>query len=339
MKKILLTASLAVLLPTTSLLAEDSGLVRLLEVAATYGNTSKQGPETIGSILSSVRLANSLTSNTQEFFSETNKSGGSGYTPRIRYSHQFTDSFFVGLSYTRGADVFYDRTSVGNQGAYIKDKTKTRQYQAGIRFGAGPLDYLASESTEFSIGYEQNRQEGPYMTTGFRLPRYDSNTSSFTDLSLLFGNGTIDFHHRAFSLNFGASSTGDIFGFYVLGDFQFIGGSLTLTSHTLDTSIPASAVPSFVISEQPQLTYINFPTLQGMLMSMELGMIIKFTDSFGIRGGGYYQLAYIDYGVPKGFYYANGTWSEVSSSAELTSAEKRRQLGFWGFNFGVVTKL
>jgi hypothetical protein len=54
MKKILLRASLAVLLPTTSLLAVDSGLVRLLEVTATYGNTSKQEPETIGSILSSV---------------------------------------------------------------------------------------------------------------------------------------------------------------------------------------------------------------------------------------------------------------------------------------------
>lgn len=339
MKKILLTASLAVLLPTTSLFAEDSGLVRLLEVAATYGNTSKQGPETIGSILSSVRLANSLTSNTQEFFTETNKTGGSGYTPRIRYSHQFTDSFFVGLSYTRGADVFYDRTSVGNQGAYIKDKTKTRQYQAGIRLGAGPLDYLASESTEFSIGYEQNRQEGPYMTTGFRLPRYDSNTSSFTDLSLLFGNGTIEFHHRAFSLNFGASSTGDIFGFYVLGDFQFIGGSLTLSSYTLDTTMPGTSLSSIVISDDPQLTYINFPKLQGMLMSMEIGLIIKLSDTFGIRGGGYYQLAYIDYGVPNGYYLDSGKWSEISAATELTSAERRRQLGFWGLNFGLVTKL
>lgn len=337
MKKILLTALLAVLLPTASLLAEDSGLVRLLEVATTYGNTSKQGPETIGSILSSVRLANSLTSNTAEFFSETNKSGGSGYTPRIRYSHQFTDDFFVGLTYTRGADVFYDRTSVGNQGAYIKDKTKTRQYQAGIRLGLGPLDYLASESAEFSVGYEQNRQKGPYITTGFRLPRNDS--GKFTDLSLLFGNGTIDFNYRAYSLNFGASSTGDIFGSYVLFDLQFIGGSLTLASNTLDASIPASAVPGSAILNQSQLTYIKFPTLQGMLMSVEIGMIIKFTDSFGIRGGGYYQLAYIDYGVPQGLYYDNGTWSEVSSSAELTSAEKRRQLGFWGLNFGVVTKL
>jgi len=339
MKKTVLTTLLAVMLPITSLLAEDSDLVRLLEVAATYGNTSKQGPETIGSILSSVRLANSLTSNTQEFFAETNKSGGSGYTPRIRYSHQFTDSFFVGLTYTRGADVFYDRTSTGNQGAYLKDKTKTRQYQAGIRLGAGPLDYLASSSTEFSIGYEQNRQSGPYLTTGFRLPKYDSNTSKFTDLSLLFGSGRIEFHHRAFSMNFGGSATGDIFGFYFLGDFQFIGGSLTLTSQTLDTTMPASTIPNLVISGQPTLTYINFPTLQGMLMSMEMGLIIKFTETFGIRGGGYYQLAYIDYGVPKGYYYDNGRWSEVSASAELTSAEKRRELGFWGFNFGIVTKL
>jgi hypothetical protein len=88
MKKILLRASLAVLLPTTSLLAVDSGLVRLLEVTATYGNTSKQEPETIGSILSSVRLADSLTSNIQEFFTETNKTGGFGYNPRIRYSQK-----------------------------------------------------------------------------------------------------------------------------------------------------------------------------------------------------------------------------------------------------------
>ena len=337
MKKTLLTASLAVLLPTTSLFAQDSGLVRLLEVAATYGNTSKQGPETIGSILSSVRLANSLTSNTQEFFTETNKTGGSGYTPRIRYSHQFSDSFFVGLSYTRGADVFYDRTSVGNQGAYIKDKTKTRQYQAGIRLGAGPLDYLASESSEFSIGYEMNSQEGPYTTTGFRLPRYDSGSGSFSDLSLLIGNGRIEFNNRAISFNLGASSTGDIFGFYVLGDFQFISGSLKLASQTFDTSLPASS-PTIVLG-QPQITQIHFTKLQGFMLGMELGMIIKFSESFGLRGGGYYQLAFIDYGIPKGFYLANGTLNEVSSATEITSAEKRRQLGFWGFNFGLVTKL
>ncbi len=336
MKKTLAAICFA-FLPGTSLLAEDSSLIRLLEIASTYGNISKEGPETIGSILSSVRLANSLTSSSQEIFTETNKTGGSGYTPGIRYSHQFDEDFFVGLSLTRGADVFYDRTSVGSEGAYLKDKTKTRQHQMGIRLGAGPLDYLADESSEFSIGYEVNSQEGPFMTTGFRLPYYDPDTSSVSDIALLIGAGRIEFQNRTLSINFGTSATGDTFGMYMTGSFQILSGSLKLTSQTFDTSIPVSS--STVVVDQPEIAQIHFKKLMGLMLSMELGAIAKFSDSFGLRAGGYYQFAFMDYGTPTGFYLSNGTLNEVSSAVAITSAEQRRQTGFWGLNVGVVTKL
>lgn len=336
MKKIVMATCFA-LLPAVSLFAETGAPVRLLELAATYGNLSKEGPETIGSILSSVRLANSLTTNSQEVFTETNQTGGSGYTPGIRYSHQFTDSFFVGLSLVRGADVFYDRSSAGNQGAYLQDRTKTRQHQMGIRLGAGPLDYLADESSEFSIGYEINSQEGPFTTAGSRLPQFDASTGSVSDLAVLVGNGRIEFQNRTLSLNFGASSTGETFGLYMLGQFQFLSGSLKLASQTFDASVPVTATS--VVLSQPQITQIHFKKLQGFMLGLELGMITKFTDSFGVRAGGYYQLAYIDYGTPTGLYLSNGTISEVSSAAEITSAEQRRQTGFWGLSVGLVTKL
>lgn len=319
-----------------SICAESGELVRLVEFAANYDNTSKQGPETIGSILSSVRLANSLTANSLEVFNEQNKTGGSGLAPRIKYSHQFTEDFFVGLSYTQGADVFYDRTSIGSQGAYLKDKTKTKQNEWGIRLGAGPLDYLADDSYEFSVGYSQNTQKGPYISSGFRMPKYDTNLAKFTDPQWLMGNGTIEFHNRSYSLNLGFSSTGDIFGAYISFDFQYISGSLKLASNSIDYSQSAS---SLTVSNSPQLTFIHFNKLNGFMLGSELGFIIKFTESIGLRAGGYYQLALIDYGTPSGLYYANGKLNEVGISTEITSAETRSQMGFWGFNFGVITKL
>ena len=309
------------------------GLVRLLEVAADYTNLSKQGPETVGSILSSVRLANTLTSNSTEFFAEANKTGGSGYMPRIRYSHQFTDDVFIGLSYTRGADVFYDRTSVGTEGAYIKDKTKTRQYQTGIRIGFGPLDYLADDSFEASLGYEINDQHGPFLLSGMRLPRYDS--GMIQPMALLSGNGTIEFHNRAVSLHLGTSSTGDIFGAYFTGQFQYITGSLKLASHAVDASVAGTAL-TLGASE---LAYIHFPKIGGFMFGIETGLIVKFTETLGLRLGGYYQFAYMDYGTPKGFYSANGRINEVGIATELTSAADRQGLGFWGATFAVVTKL
>ncbi|MBW7857806.1 MAG: hypothetical protein H3C43_05855 [Leptonema sp. (in: Bacteria)] len=320
-----------------SIYAETGELVRLVEFAANYDNTSKQGPETIGSILSSVRLANSLTANSLEVFNEQNKTGGSGFAPRIKYSHQFTEDFFIGLNYTQGADVFYDRTSIGSQGAYLKDKTKTKQNEWGIRLGAGPLDYLADDSYEFSIGYSQNTQKGPYLSTGLRIPKYDSSLGQFTNPDWLMGNGTIEFHNRSYSLNYGVSSTGDIFGAYISFDFQVVSGSLKLASNTMDYSSKSSG--SISVGNSPQLTFIHFTKLQGFMFGSELGLIIKFTDSIGLRAGGYYQLAFIDYGTPSGLYYANGKLNEVGISTEITSAETRSQMGFWGFTFGIITKL
>lgn len=315
----------------------DDTAVRLLELAATYSNFGSQGPETVGSILSSARLANSLTSNSLEAFSEKNRTSGSGVMPTVRYSHQLSESSFVGIVAARGGDVNYDRTSTGSQGAYLRDQTRTNQSLTGIRFGIGPLDYLAASSMELSIGYEDNHQRGPYATTGLRFPRYDSSVGGFTPLSAFSGGGIVDFHTRNTVVRWGGSATGDVLGAYIAGDFQIVSGSLRLTSSAIDST---SAVGNLSVPTAPvQLTAIKFKELSGFLFGLETGLIVKISERVGLKAGAYYQLAYIDYGTPKGVYLNAGQWTEISSAAELTSADKRRDMGFWGLNFGVISRL
>lgn len=314
-------------------------LVRLLELTASSVNNTNRGPETIGSLLNSTRLANSLTSNSGEIFKEINRSNEASASSKIKYSHQFADIFFASISYTNSARLHYERTTLGSQSAVIYDNVNSTMNQTRFNIGFGPLDYLSDLSFELSFGYETGSQSGPFMTNGIRFPRVADRQAQPGNIFL--GTGSILFNYKAYSINMGVSGLWNWFGIYYLMDMQYINSSLSLSSIGYDTKESSLTTKNqFTLTLNPHLqyAYLRFPSMDGMLINMETGFIIKFFENLGIKIGGYYQFAFIDHNQAKGFYYNNSTLNEATSNVSLSSASKRNNTGFWGGNFGVITR-
>lgn len=309
--------------------SDGGSLVHLIDLAALYGGLNQQGQENVASLLASVRLANSVIGNQVEAFKEAHKSTPTSRAPALRYSHEISSHFFVGVLAVRGQTLKDERTSIGSRGAYLSDETKLSMKQTGIKIGAGPLDFLGESSGEFSIGYQVDENGGPYGNFAFRRPAVEGGVT--VPGSFFFGTGEIKYHTRSIFSEMGYAGGGKWVNFYIRGNIHYATGSLTLTSGGVDA---ASGRP------QPfSFTVIQYPSISGFLMGFETGAVFKFTQRTGFRVGAYYQLALLTFGEPKGFYYNQGVISEMGSSAEITSAAARNQYGFYGITFGIVQKL
>jgi hypothetical protein len=312
-------------------------LVRLLEITASQTNLSNRGPETIGSLLTSTRLVNSLTSNQNEFYREIKRSNESASSARIKYSHQFYELLYLGFSYTDSVRINYDRSTIGSKNSYIQDSTSTVQNRKRFNFGIGPLNYLDSFSFETSLGFESGMQKGPFSTFGFRFPRIES--MELQPGNYFLGTGNLKFNYFAYSIMMGVSGLIDWFGMYLTMEIQFVNSSMVLNSvgydtkdHSKDTGNPFSLSPNL------QYAFLKFPSVIGILMNYEAGFIFKIMDDLGFKVGGYYQLAAINYNKPKGYYFSNNTLNEATSKINLSSVAERKNIGFWDISFGVVTQ-
>ncbi|MBI3396490.1 MAG: hypothetical protein HY042_11685 [Spirochaetia bacterium] len=242
------------------------------------------------------------------------------------------------MSFTSGLRNTDERNVVGSRGSYTTDTTQTKVTQAGIRVGSGPLNLLASSSSEFSFGYDQSVTTGPYATEAFRFPFYDpiSKALTQTSVSAFLGYGNLHYHSQSYSLNFGFQGGGSFLGVYMMCGLALATGSLELTSYGQDITGLASAA---VTRAPVQITYVKFKSVTGLLYTVEVGPVFKISDHLGVKVGGYYQLAALMLDKPSGYYYNQGTLSELSSSIEVTSTDKRHDYGFWGVTVGVVTGL
>lgn len=338
----IIIATLISIFYLSNLNAEESSsstkvLARIIELTASQANTSNRGPETMSSLLGSTRMANSLTSNQNEVYNEIKKSNEFSAYTKLKYSHQFSDYFFVGISYMDSTPIQYNRTSIGSQSAYIYDSMKSVQNFKRANIGFGPLNYLDSFSFEISMGFESGIQKGPFNNYGFRQPQISNNRLQAGNLFI--GNGYLDISYSSYSLLVGVSGLWNWFGIYFIIDMQFVNSSMSLKSIGYDTkdSKQKTNIP-FTLSPNMQYSLLRFPSVFGLLFNYEAGFIFKIFENFGFKIGGQYQLAVLEYNKPKGYYFSNNTWSEATSSVGLSSAAKRKGLGFWNISFGIVTK-
>lgn len=322
---------------------DDSGyggkktLLRLIEIGAVNTNASSRSPETVGSLLSNMRLANSLTSNSSEFFREINRSNEAASSGRFKFSHKLGELFFVGIAYADSAKINYDRTSLGTQGTYIHDNVQSSLRQRRINAGIGPMNYLSDFSFELSLGYEAGVQGGPFANYGIKFPRISG--GSLTPGSIFAGTGNMKFDYKAYSMTSGVSGVWGWFGMYYLMDLQYFFGSLELNSYGYDTKDFSGKVKSpFTLSPNLQYASLKYSHMYGILLNQEAGFIIRFMEELGLKIGGYWQIAAALQNKPKGYYFSNNELNEATSSLQLTSPAHRKNIGFYGVTFSVITR-
>ncbi len=302
-----------------------STLLRLLEIAAVQGVREK-GPETIASTLGSIRMVNSIQSGQTEVYKDKRQSGRAGSSPGIRYSHQFTDGGFIGISSARGIGIVDNRATIGSLGSVTNDRSEQTLTQSGIRIGAGPLNILAGSSTEFSIGYQEDYNHGPYTTMAYRRP-----SSVTSPIHFAFGTGFLKYRMKSYMLDFGFAGGGKYFGIYGKYGLYWSQGDMNLNSAAFDVSRGTMAVQ--------EIHLLTFPMMNGLIYTAEIGFVIKPWEYTGIRVGGYYQVSSVWYKTAKGYSYINGQWTEVKSAVNITSVSQRHEDGSFGVSFGVVQKL
>lgn len=316
-----------------------TNLFRLLEVTRLSSGTGGPAPESIGSLLSSMRLVNSLNTNSGELYKDRQKTTEQTSSSRIRLSQRLSEWTYLGLTYTSHSKINYERETFGNKGSALYDNTTVSNSSFGARIGIGPMDYFRTLSFEFSIGYDSSNQNGPFQSNGFRFPRIEN--GNLRSGSFLLGTGFIDYKSKSWSLSYGVSASGDTFGIYLWMDTQYALGDVKLNSISI---YPQSTVTSTLQNNlfgrnDLQLASLRYKNVYGINFLFEMGMIIKFTDYVGLKLGGYYQVSALSFTDPSGYYYENGKWDEVKSSAIITSSTKRNQTGYYGFSFGIITKI
>lgn len=312
-------------------------LVRLLEVAVQNGGQNDQGPESMNSLLGSVRLTNSIVGGQTELFKETHKSRPIRSVGAFRYSHQFSDGAFIGIYGSRGAVIRDERRVFGTKNSFDVDRMDTTTNQLKITFGAGPLNYLASSSGEFTIGYQVDENNGPYTNIGLRLPTTTSTGAlSSNTYNYFLGYGNVHYRTESFCLDTGFSGSGEYVGMYGKFGMQAAFGHLVMGAWGQDRT----ALFSGTVSRQTiQTMYVKFRDVSSILFTTELGLLFKITDRTALRVGGYYQLAALTLERPQGYYVDRGVVSEIKSAVALSSAASRHEDGFYGATFGVVQRL
>lgn len=137
-----------------------SGL-KVIELAGEFAQTpSEGGPQSVSSILNSSRVASSFVNsgtannlNPPGIITESAESRPtSTVSPRIKYSHQISEDFFIGLVYAKGEHYNDTRTSFSTNGLYLNDRVRSGINEVGFKIGVGPLNFLTPTSShEFSF--------------------------------------------------------------------------------------------------------------------------------------------------------------------------------------------
>lgn len=283
-----------------------------------------------------MRFANSLTSNSSELFRDIKRSNESTTNSKVKFGHKLSDSFAYAIHYASSGKIYYHRDSFGDKSTYIYDDADSSQHLLGFKLMAGMMDYLSPQSYEVAFGYERIRQSGPFVTYGYRSPKYENKT--LTPADYLFGEGDFQFRTGAFTFSFGTSMTGSLFGFYTNIEFQFLGGKSKLNSIAYNASGMTLPDLNNLDKTKLQLAILKINSFSGFMGLVEMGLIVKLLDSIGLKVGAYYQASILSIGTPSGYYFESGKWTEAKSSTKITSASSRNYLGFYGVNIGVVTR-
>ncbi|EOQ89120.1 hypothetical protein LEP1GSC202_0999 [Leptospira yanagawae serovar Saopaulo str. Sao Paulo = ATCC 700523] len=329
----------------------------VIELAGEFVQTpSEGGPQSVPSILNSARVAssfaNSTTSNTLNppgIITESAESRpASTISPRIKYSHQFTEDFFIGFVYAKGEQYNDTRTSFSTNGLYLNDKVHSGINEVGFRIGMGPINYLTeSTSSELSFSYSELSSKGPFQSFQIKFPFLRTGEQTVTE-GYAFSTGTVEFRTKNYGMNYGfATSITDWLNFYMIGDLTIFAGQLKLLSYGLETSSTGSlnASNQVVFSSPVSKTDITiFQSKEGLSrglggasVSLELGFVWKVFDTLGIKYGGFYQISSFSVSEVTGYNFGPGkTPVELSSVPDINSSQSSKEFGSFGVNVSLV---
>ncbi|MFB5735012.1 hypothetical protein [Leptospira wolffii] len=318
-----------------------NGLLTIIELDAVSGGLQKGGPQSVNSILNSVRLANSVLGDQPEFFKEnTSTSPVGGITPKLRLSQQISDNAFIGINYSAGEKSETKTTTTSTSNRYTTDTIRPTTDEWKVKIGWGPLNLLTRNdvSYEFSFGYGQSSTSGNYGNLGIKLPGF-VNGSSDGQSGYAFSTGQLKYNVRNFSIDYGvAVPIWDWFNWYFRGDFTMFWGNISMASFQtgIDTGSTAgsySPIQGTIFKSKDGF----FEGLSGLSMSFETGFVVRIFNTFGIRFGGFYQLSTFNVGGVQGFNIAPGsTPVEIGSVENLASTLDNKKFGNYGGSFGLV---
>lgn len=336
--------------------------ISFLEYGFVQTNKSnKKPPEDLGSVISSIRIANQFQSNNNIFSYQNTYIKDQSPKRKISYTLKDRDSnAFFGIQYN-----FYDnrleyRQYFDTNNYYTLDTYLNDYKENKIRFGVGPLDYF-QDSNEFSVYYFEIVSRGSYRIQSRQLQDkelwqlgippdlfllYNSinypNSTSFID-------GTTDVKTQGIGYRIGFNGKfWYIFSIYNIIDFELF--SLNGKLSTFSPAYQYYDSQSRQYLTATQILYVKKNLSFNMNMYYELGFSVTLSK-VGFKWGFYWTLPLIlddEYLTPKGYiiYVTQNSikvelldqFVQLFYKGDAANQTSTFSLGLSGITFGIVYK-
>jgi len=336
--------------------------ISFLEYGFVQTNKSnKKPPEDLGSVISSIRIANQFQSNNNIFSYQNTYIKDQSPKRKISYTLKDRDSnAFFGIQYN-----FYDnrleyRQYFDTNNYYTLDTYLNDYKENKIRFGVGPLDYF-QDSSELSVYYFEIVSRGSYRTQSRQLQDkelwqlgippdlfllYNSinypNSTSFID-------GTTDVKTQGIGYRIGFNGKfWYIFSIYNIIDFELF--SLNGKLSTFSPAYQYYDSQSRQYLTATQILYVKKNLSFNMNMYYELGFSVTLSK-VGFKWGFYWTLPLIlddEYLTPKGYiiYVTQNSikvelldqFVQLFYKGDPANQTSTFSLGLSGITFGIVSK-
>jgi hypothetical protein len=336
--------------------------ISFLEYGFVQTNKSnKKPPEDLGSVISSIRLANQFQSNNIIFSYQNTYIKDQSPKRKISYTLKDRDSnAFFGIQYN-----FYDnrleyRQYFDTNNYYTLDTYLNDYKENKIRFGVGPLDYF-QDSSELSVYYFEIVSRGSYRIQSRQLQDkelwqlgippdlfllYNSinypNSTSFVD-------GTTDVKTQGIGYRIGFNGKfWYIFSIYNIIDFELF--SLNGKLSTFSPAYQYYDSQSRQYLTATQILYVKKNLSFNVNMYYELGFSVTLSK-VGFKWGFYWTLPLIlddEYLTPKGYiiYVTQNSikvqeldqFVQLFYKGDAANQTSTFSLGLSGITFGIVSK-
>jgi hypothetical protein len=323
--------------------------------------SNKKPPEDLGSVISSIRIANQFQSNNIIFSYQNTYIKDQSPKRKISYTLKDRDSnAFFGIQYN-----FYDnrleyRQYFDTNNYYTLDTYLNDYKENKIRFGVGPLDYF-QDSSELSVYYFEIVSRGSYRIQSRQLQDkelwqlgippdlfllYNSinypNSTSFID-------GTTDVKTQGIGYRIGFNGKfWYIFSIYNIIDFELF--SLNGKLSTFSPAYQYYDSQSRQYLTATQILYVKKNLSFNMNMYYELGFSVTLSK-VGFKWGFYWTLPLLlddEYLTPKGYiiYVTQNSikvqeldqFVQLFYKGDAANQTSTFSLGLSGITFGIVSK-
>jgi hypothetical protein len=324
--------------------------------------SNKKPPEDLGSVISSIRIANQFQSNNNIFSYQNTYIKDQSPKRKISYTLKDRDSnAFFGIQYN-----FYDnrleyRQYFDTNNFYTLDTYLNDYKENKIRFGVGPLDYF-QDSSELSVYYFEIVSRGSYRTQSRQLQDKELwqlgippdlfllyNSINYPNSTSFFIDGTTDVKTQGIGYRIGFNGKfWYIFSIYNIIDFELF--SLNGKLSTFSPAYQYYDSQSRQYLTATQILYVKKNLSFNMNMYYELGFSVTLSK-VGFKWGFYWTLPLIlddEYLTPKGYiiYVTQNSikvqeldqFVQLFYKGDVANQTSTFSLGLSGITFGIVSK-